>query len=305
MATGVYGINIPSDITSNDVEIFYSYSSDRTSTNTEDATFTKLNSNILVKAKKDADSGVTVSGDTTLEGMYQLKLPTNYFSQSGYYTVYIKPKEISAVISDVSVLAAYPDVRGIVIDSNTIEDANIKTLFQENNGMVGYRVIYYNDNGERMNYYRIVTSNFRAEPIIQNLSNSNEKSVRYTYNDSGTLIFLTLTPSSSPSFKPNANPFIGKTSEQVLFVNTSFNPISLEIEMTNYNEETISNMLEGTQIRDLDHGLITTLNNNNEIYHQSENYQLKNTTTGKPVYEIHKKKTNIDYTQTLDNIENA
>ena len=301
MSTGAYGINIPSNVNSSEVEIYYSYTKDRTISNVEDATFTKLNSNILVKAmKSDTDST-----DNILEGAYYLKLPSSNFSLKGFYNVYIKPKEIGAVIADVSVLAAYPDVRGIVIDTKTVSDSNIRTLLQTNNGLVGYRIVYFDDNGDRTSDYRIVTSNFKSEPVIQNLTNSNEKGTRYAYNDAGSLVFLTLTPSSSSTFKANSLPFIGKTSQRINLVNTKFNPVMIDIEMVDHDADTISNMLENTQIRNLDYGLITTLDENGNIYHQSENYQLKNTTTGKPVYEIHKKKTNIDYTQTLDNIENA
>lgn len=305
MATGVYGTNVPSNIDSSDIDVYYSYSSDRTTTNATDITFTKLNSNVLVKAKREADSASTMSGDTVLEGAYQLKLPSNYFSEKGFYSVYIKPKEIGAVIEDVSVLSTYPDVRGLIIDSSKITDNTFRTLLQSDNGIAGYRVVYYDDNGERLDTYRIVTSSFRAEAVVQNLSTSNQKSTTYIYNSTSNLIFITLTPSSSPSYKSNANPFIGKTSQQILFINTKFNPIMVEIEMTDYDAESISTMLEGTQIRNLDYGLITTLNSDGEIYHQSENYQLKDNNTGVPIYEVHKKRDTIDNTQTLDNIENA
>lgn len=305
MSAGVYGMNVPSNIKSSDVDIYYSYSNDRSSTNSTDVTFTKLSSNILVKAQREIDTGSTMSGDTEIEGAYQLKLPSEYFSAKGFYTVYIKPREVEAVISEVSVLMTYPDVRGIIIDASTIKDNDFKALLLTDNGISGYRIVYYDDNGERMDDYKIVTSNFRAEAVVQNLTTSNQKNITYIYNSTSTLVFLTLTPSSSPSYKSNAYPFIGKPSQKILFINTKFNPIMLELEMTDYDAESISTMLEGTQIRDLDHGLITTLNNDGEIYHQSENYQLKDTSSGEPMYEIHRKKDNIDTTQTLDNIENT
>jgi hypothetical protein len=305
MSAGVYGMNVPSNIKSSDVDIYYSYSNDRSSTNSTDVTFTKLSSNILVKAQREIDTGSTMSGDTEIEGAYQLKLPSEYFSAKGFYTVYIKPREVEAVISEVSVLMTYPDVRGIIIDASTIKDNDFKALLLTDNGISGYRIVYYDDNGERMDDYKIVTSNFRAEAVVQNLTTSNQKNITYIYNSTSTLVFLTLTPSSSPSYKSNAYPFIGKPSQKILFINTKFNPIMLELEMTDYDAESISTMLEGTQIRDLDHGLITTLNNDGEIYHQSENYQLKDTSSGEPMYEIHRKKNNIDTTQTLDNIENT
>ena len=71
--------------------------------------------------------------------------------------------------------------------------------------------------------------------------------------------------------------------------------------MTEHDIETISTMLEGSQLRDLDNGLVTTFNDDNQIVHQSEHYTIKDTATGNPVYEVKKNKTDsIDYSQTLE-----
>ena len=60
-------------------------------------------------------------------------------------------------------------------------------------------------------------------------------------------------------------------------------------------------MLEGSQLRNLDNGLVTTFNDDNEIYNQSEHFTLKDSNNGQPIYEVKQKKTNnIDYSQTLD-----
>lgn len=70
--------------------------------------------------------------------------------------------------------------------------------------------------------------------------------------------------------------------------------------MTEKDIETIATMLEGSQLRDLDNGLVTTFDDNNQIYAQSEHYTLKDSATGKPIYEVKKKKTNgFDFSQTL------
>ena len=66
MSQGVYGINIPSNISYSDVDLYYSFNSDRTVTNSENSTFVKLNSNLLVKAKKETDTTSTMSGDTII-----------------------------------------------------------------------------------------------------------------------------------------------------------------------------------------------------------------------------------------------
>ena len=65
--------------------------------------------------------------------------------------------------------------------------------------------------------------------------------------------------------------------------------------------DNVATMLEGSQLRSLDNGLVTTFNENNEIYHQSEHYSLKNPETGEPVYEVKMNKTDsIDFSQTLE-----
>lgn len=297
-SNGVYGTNVPSFITEDDVEIFYSYRPSRNDDEENSQVFTQLSSNILVQSLCDNDDGERY--DNILEGLYNLKLPVEYFNKKGIYTIYIKPKEYSAVIEDVSVLSSYPDVRGIVIDSEALEDDTFKSLLETNNSLVGYRVIYF-DNGERQATYRLVTSNNKCEPVIQTVSQGNQKFIRYRYNDSSSLVFLTLTPSTAPSFKPNATPFIGNVAQKVVLVNTKFEPIMLEIEMVDHDDDTISTMLEGSQLRDLDKGIITTYNEDNEIYSQHEFYSLKNTYTSTPIYEVKKQKTNsIDFNQTIE-----
>lgn len=292
-SNGTYGTRIASRITANDVEIFYSYSPTRNSDDINKASFKKLKSNLLVDA-------TTEDGDI-LEGLKNLKLPLQFFNKKGFYSVYIRPKEIRATIEHVSTLTAYPDVRGIVVNPDSIEglDEELKT----NNMLVGYRIVYLktNGSGERENYYRIVTSNNKCEPVEQSLPNVNQNATRYRFNESGSLVFITLTPSVAPSFKPNATPYIGTTGQEILFINTKFEPILLDIEMVDKDIENVATMLEGSQLRSLDNGLVTTFDENGAIYHQSEHYSLKNEYTGEPKYEVKLNKTDsIDFSQTLE-----
>ena len=295
----MYGTTIPSRITSNDVDIFYAYHETRNSDSVEGAVFTKLPSSILSDAVYDGETGAT---DNILEGLYNLKLPLQYFNRKGFYTVYIKPKEIPAVIADVSTLTAFPNVRGIILDSTTNAiDNSLKSKILSNNSLVGYRIIYLTDNGDREDYFRLITSNNKCEPIIQTSNDSSNKSYTYRYNESSTLSFLTLTPSTAPSFKANASPFIGKPTQRIILVNTLFEPVMLDIEMTEHDLNTMAYMLEGSQLRDLDNGLVTTYDDNNQIYHQSEHYTVKDAATGKPVFEVKKNKnSSIDFSQTLE-----
>lgn len=298
MATGVYGISVPSNVDASMVDIFYSYRSTRNSDNTSNSVFTKLPSGILTKALYEGDENTT---DDTLEGMYNLKLPLEYFSQKGFYSVYIKPKEYPAVITDVSTLTAYPNIKGIILDSNSVNDTTMKNRILNNNALVGWRIIYIDDSGDRQDYYRLITSNNKCEPIVMASNGSSDKSYTYRYNESSTLSFLTLTPSTAPSFKSNAAPYIGKPTQKILLVNTSFEPILLDLELVDHDADTISTMLEGSQLRNLENGLVTTFNDDNEIYNQSEHFTLKDSNTGNPIYEVKQKKTNnIDYSQTLD-----
>lgn len=298
MPQGVYGTTVPSRVTSNDVDIFYAYHETRNSDSVEDAVFKKLPSSILSDVLYDGETGAT---DNILEGLYNLKLPLQYFNKKGFYSVYIKPKEYPVVIADVSTLTAFKNVRGIILDSTAVQDSTLKNKISTNNALVGYRIIYLTDDGKREDYYRLITSNNRCEPIIQTSNESSNKSYTYRYNDSSTLSFLTLTPSTAPSFKANAEPFIGKPTQRILLVNTLFEPIMLDIEMTDHDLNTLAYMLEGSQLRDLDNGLVTTFDDNNQIYHQSEHYTIKDLATGKPVFEVKKnKETGIDFSQTLE-----
>jgi len=296
---GAYGTTIPIHISNvaSFVDISYCYHESMSYDSTTNATFKQLDSTILTPAVREMG---TTNVDTVVEGMYNLQLPLSEFNKKGFYTVYIKPKEIETTITDVGNLTAFPNVRGIVIDTNKIKDETFRTLARSNNELVGYRIIYLDETTKRQNYYRIITSNNKCEPVVQAPNSSSDKSYTYRYEDSSSLVFVTVSPSSAPSFKDNAIPYIGKPTQRILIVNTMFEPIQIDIEMTTHNADTISYMLESSQLRDLDNGLVTTYNDKNEIYHQSEHFTLKNKYNGSPVYEVKQNKIDsIDFSQTI------
>ena len=74
-ANGAYGIGVPANITSSDVQIYYSYHAERSSDSTDNATFTELPSSILVPSKKSVANGYN---DVSIPGMYNLKLPLDF-----------------------------------------------------------------------------------------------------------------------------------------------------------------------------------------------------------------------------------
>ena len=305
MSIGVYGTNIPIHIDSNKlsnlVDISYCYNESRAYDSLSSSKFKSLPSSVLANCTRDVENGSNL--DEIVDGMYTLQLPLSDFNKKGFYTVYIKPKEYAINITDVGCLSAYSDVRGIILDTNAISDDYeiIKNMARTNNGLVGFRIVFLDDNGRREDYYRVVTSNNKCEPVIQAPNSSSDKTYTYRYDDSSSLTFLTVSPSSAPTFKSNATPYIGKPTQRILLVNTLFEPIQLDIEMVTHDADTISNMLEGSQLRDLDNGLVTTYNEKNEIYAQSEHYTLKENASGNPVYEVKKNKTDsIDFSQTID-----
>jgi len=75
----------------------------------------------------------------------------------------------------------------------------------------------------------------------------------------------------------------------------------IEIEMVDHDADTISYMLEGDQARNRDTGIITTYNEENEIYHQTDYYTIKSR-LGVPLVDVKKNRENIDTTQSHDNI---
>lgn len=269
---GTYGTTKPARITGNDVDIFYHYRPSRSTDSPEFTEFKKLDSNLLVKQTYD-DNGSSV----TLDGMYNLKLPLDKFGVAGIYTIYIKPKEFNAKILDVSTLAAYPNIRGVVFDCGDIA-INDTSIFN-NGGLVGYR-IDYNSEDDSNELYRIITSSNRCEPVAQNLNDSMAKGIRYRFNDASNLIFCTVSPSTSMSFKANSFPYIGEATEEVKIVSTKFNPVCIEVEMVEHDIEDVSTMLEGSQIRNLNAGLITTFNKDGDIYYQAEYGDTIDTQTG-------------------------
>lgn len=296
-----YGIVRPSTLTiENDVEIWYNFKPNRFTTDSEHLAFTKVDdvTSMLSSSK------INNNDSTILNGMFNLSLPVSIFGNTGIYTIYIKPKELTCEIKDIGALAAYPDIRGIVIDVQSIKEQN--TLFQSDN-LVGYRIEYYDTNGEnkRQDMYRIVTSCNRCEPISQNLTSANTNSNGYRYNESGTLCFITVTPSLSPSFKPNATPYIGSPSQKIIISNTKFDPICLEVEMVEHDTESLWTSMNGNTIRSLDNGLVTVYNKNNEIFTQHEYYTLKDNYTTNDKYEVKKERNNnISYNDNANEILN-
>ncbi len=298
MAVGSYGTIRPADVSPADIDIYYHYVSGRTAS--AEVQFEKLDNSqdILTPVFHNADTGGNANTEI-LGGLYNLKLESTRFDEFGIYTLYLRPRQIRTTVSDCGVLASLPSVRGLVIDISQLDPADTNKFVPQ--GLVGYRVEYLNDDGSKIpNFFRIVTSSFYCEPVTSNLTNSSQKAIRYRYSDIATnLMFLTLTPSSSPTSRPNTIPFIGQPNQNIILSNTFFNPVMLEVEMVEHDATTLAHALYGNQSKSIEDGIYTIYDQNNNIYKQFNLYEIKDD-VNETLYEVREKRDNIDESLNFD-----
>lgn len=303
MANNTYGIVRPALLNvANDVEIFYNYRPRRNKESGFESKYKKIDDPTRILKHSNVE-GESDNLDIRLPGMYTVELPSNIFNKPGIYTLYFRPREIKLTIKDIGTLSAYPNIKGLVIDLNELSaDRN---LFYNDN-LVGYRVEYYDyvsSKEMRQDYYRIITSNNTCEIIPHNLSTSSSDISSYRYSNTGTLCFLTLTPSTIPNFKPSLLPFIGNSNQKIVITNTKFDPFMVEVDLVEHDIETLSYMLEGEQVRNLENGRITTYNFDGEPYIQSEHMTIKDNYTENSIMEVRLKPKTFDYSVNLQEIK--
>jgi hypothetical protein len=303
MAVGSYGVIRSADVSPSDVDIYYHFVSSRAATSP--VILTKLNSSDVLTPvfhNNDTTDDTNASGVEILGGLYNLKLKSDDFDELGIYTLHIRPKQIRTTIMDCGILASLPSVRGIIIDLSNVpsEDRNKFTT----QGLVGYRVEYINteDNTKEPNFYRIVTSSFYCTPITSNLTNTAQKAIRYQYSDQSTnLMFLTVTPSSAPSSRPNSIPYIGQPSQKIILSNTFVNPTTIEIEMVEHDSSTLAHALYGNQSKSIEKGIYTIYDNNNNIYKQFNLFEIKDD-FNETLFEVREERSSIDETLNFNDI---
>jgi hypothetical protein len=299
MATGNYGTIRPADVSPEDVQIVMVYTESRD--DTQNFTLTTLNSqDVLRPYFNNANTGG--SSVEILGGLYNLKLPADQFTKLGIYTLMIRPAEIRTIITDCGVLSSLPNVKGIVIDLNNVP-TEYKNKFV-NQGLVGFRIEYLNPDGTKIpNFFRIITSCFYCEPVVQNLTNTIQKAIRYRYVEGATnLIYCTVSPSSSPTNKPSATPYIGQPNQSIVITNTYFNPITTEIEIVDQDVSTLAIALYGNQTKSIEDGIYTIYDANNNIYKQYNLYEIKDQ-FNTLLYEVRQDRgENIDFSKAFNNI---
>jgi len=299
MAVGIYGITRPADVSVDDIDIYYNYIPNRETNNDTiyklDAT-QLLTYNYLPDDEKLFDEGVDRN---ILEGLYNLRLPASVFSQLGIYTIYIKPKSFYTTVLDCSVLSALPNVKGIVVDVNSLPEG-----LRGNNALQGYRIEYIDmvTNNKIRNVVRYVVTSNKVIPINENVGNTTQKTTRYKFDDSGSLMFLQLTPSSSTDVKPNVSPFIGSPTQTIIISNTFFNPMVIEVDLVENTIDTLSDLVGGEQIKDVDNGILTYYDKNRVITKQFDIFEIKDDVSDVSLFEVKQKRTNIDETQNFNDV---
>ena len=300
MATGTYGTIRPADVSPEDVEIILNFTPSRDET--DNFVLTKLDApSILRPYFNNASTGGNADVEI-LGGLYNLKLPADQFNKIGIYTLLIRPAQIRTKILDCGVLSALPNVRGIVIDLNSVPTEYRNKFI--NQGLIGFRIEYLNSDGTKIpNFFRLITSSFFCEPIVQNLTNTSQKAIRYRYTDNNTnLIFCTLSPSSAPTNKPNAIPYIGQPDQEITITNTFFNPITLDIEIAEHDFSTLAIALFGNQTKSIDDGIYTLYDSQNNIYKQYNLYEIRDQFNAL-LYEVRQdRNNNIDFSKNFTNI---
>lgn len=300
MAIGSYGTIRPSDVSPSDVEIIMNYTPTRDATDT--FLLTKLDAQTILRpyfenTQTGGNAGVEVIG-----GLYNLTLPANQFNALGIYTLYLRPVQIRTVITDCGVLSALPNVKGLVIDLNNV-DPQFQNKFVPQ-GLVGFRIEYLNPDGSKIpNFFRVVTSCFYCEPVVANEVNTSQKSIRYRYVDGDSnLLFLTVSPSSSPTNRPNATPYIGQPDQDIIITNTFFNPVTIEIEMVEYDISSLAIALYGNQTKSIDDGIYTIYDSQNNIYRQYNLYEIRDQFNAL-LYEVRQNRgDNIDFSKNFTTI---
>lgn len=254
MSVGVYGSRRSANPSGNDVDILYAFSPSREELG--DLQFTPLYGSVT-----EAEFRSILGAD----GGYKLRLPASIFNKLGFYLVLIKPKSFRTQIVDCSFVVTNNDTeiqiskKGIVIP---------KLEFQTSGSLIGYQIEYFDDNGNKIkNFHRIITSSDIVS-VSTNNNNSNANSTSYVLNPNGNNLFLTLTPDEASLISNEQKADLGSAGQSILISNTFFDPTMVEVEMVNQTMETLSWLLGGNSVRNLETGEYSIFDDNNRLYKQ-------------------------------------
>ncbi len=254
MSVGIYGSKKLSSVDANDVDVLYAYSPSREEIG--DPQFIPLYGSIT-----EGEFRKLFGAD----GGYKLKLPAAIFNKLGFFLVLIKPKSFKTTIVDCSFVVTNNDTeiqiskKGIVIP---------KLQFQSSGSLIGYQIEYFDDNGIKIkNFHRIITSS-EIVSVSTNNNNGNANSTSYVLNSNGNNLFITLTPDEASLISNQQKADLGKAGQNIIISNTFFDPVMIEVEMVNQTLETLSWLLGGNSVRNLQTGEYSVFDDNGNLFRQ-------------------------------------
>jgi len=119
------------------------------------------------------------------------------------------------------------------------------------------------------------------------------------------LLFCTVSPTSAPTNKPSATPFIGNPNQSIIITNTFFNPMTVEVQVANYDVDTLGIALYGNQTKSIEDGIYTIYDTQNNIYKQYNLFEVRDEFNNL-LFEVRQDRgDNIDFSKNFTNIVNG
>lgn len=275
---GSYGSIRPATFTPSQAQIYYLYTPEN-GEGTSRVVRTLDAEQVLAPVSAQVEG--QENGGDNIWGLYELDLPQNEFSKSGVYDIYIRPKEVIGAISDCAFLTN-SEVKGIVLDANS-------EVFSEFESLDGFRVEYYEEGQRIPNFFRIVTSTNRVEPVNTPVGQQFSGSpISYSINSNGSLFFLTLSPSTNIVDSSGQAPFLGTPGQQIALSNTFFDPLHIQLTVSDNTIDSIAKSLFGNQLKNVTNGQYSIHDDDGNVLQAFTLAEIRNE-FGEKEYEIRRK----------------
>lgn len=289
-----YGSVIPANVDINDIEIQFTFQKSYAESPTE---FINVNALQFITQTVIPDNIGENNG-----GLYQFTIPSQFYASRGLgiYNFYIRPKRMRLVIRDCSFLEDNSE-KGIILDLNQM-DSYARSIFQVNNKAIGLMITYLDStvNGKLVpNIYRLITSNYRVEPISTSINNTNNQNgIRYRINDNSNLVFLSVSPQTTGLNNQIDNLFIGVPTQGIIVYGTYFDPVMLNVEVTDVDEKLLYDGIFGNQTFNYTNSIRTYYDDDGNIILQKDEYTEKDAFNN-PLRKISKVRDVLDFNETL------
>lgn len=173
--------------------------------------------------------------------------------------------------------------------------------FQTSGSLIGYQIEYFDGNGTKIkNFHRIVTSS-DVVSVSTNNNNSDSNSTSYVLNPNGNNLFLTLTPDEASLISSQQKADLGSAGQSILISNTFFDPTMIEVEMVDQTLKTISWLLGGNSVRNLQTGEYSVFDDDGNLYKQYLLLSQKNQFNNGEL-DVRKEQKDINLNQTFNDL---